>query len=133
LIQIARKINPEKIQLNTVVRPPVEDYAFPLMRSQLEEIQSRFGTKAEIISGFGREESLKGGTNLEPEIREMVARRPCTAEDIAQCLGLSLEETGLILKGLIQKKKVSLELFDQKGFYRGIDPDVAKAEEAAFG
>jgi wyosine [tRNA(Phe)-imidazoG37] synthetase (radical SAM superfamily) len=131
LKQIAREINPEKIQLNTVVRPPVEDYAFPLTLSQLEELQKSFGPGAEIISGFGREESLRGRTDMEIEIREMVSRRPCTAEDIALCLGLSLEETGRILKGLVQKKKVTFELFNRQGFYRGTNPDVAKAEDAA--
>ena len=131
LNRVVGEINPEKIQLNTVVRPPVEDYAFPLTLSQLTELQKKFGPRAEIISGFGWQESQRGRANMEIEIREMVARRPCTAEDIAQCLGLSLEETGRILKGLVQKKKVTFELFNQQGFYRGIDPDVAKAEDAA--
>ena len=50
----------------------------------------------------------------------MVARRPCTAEDIAQCLGLSLEETIHFLNELIQAKRVNYECFNQQGFYRGV-------------
>jgi wyosine [tRNA(Phe)-imidazoG37] synthetase (radical SAM superfamily) len=119
LIQIVRKINPEKIQLNTVVRPPVEEYAFPLTLSQLTDLQKRFGPEAEIISGFGREEPRRTRESMEIEIREMVARRPCTADDIARCLGLSPGETSLILKELIQEKKITLELFNRQGFYRG--------------
>jgi len=86
----------------------VEDYAFPLTLSQLTELQKKFGPRAEIISGFGWQESQRGRANMEIEIREMVARRPCTAEDIAQCLGLSLEETGRILKGLVSEKEGDL-------------------------
>ena len=50
----------------------------------------------------------------------MVCRRPCTAEDIAQCLSLSLEETFHLLKGLIRARKVTYESFNRQGFYRGL-------------
>ena len=43
------KIKPEKIQLNTVVRPPVEGYAEPLSYAQLKEVQKVLGPRAEII------------------------------------------------------------------------------------
>ncbi len=114
------KIKPEKIQLNTVVRPPVEGYAEPLSYAQLKEIQKVLGPRAEIISPSSRENAQPIGSVIASEIRAMVARRPCTAEDIAQCLGLSLEETTHFLNELIQAKRVNYELFNQQGFYRGV-------------
>jgi len=117
---LLEKINPEKIQLNTVIRPPVEEYARPLPFSQLKEIQKVLGPKAEIISGSSQDNTQPKGLVVKSEIRDMVARRPCTAEDIAQCLGLPLEETVHLLNELIQSKKVSYELFNRQGFYRGI-------------
>ena len=118
--QTIQKINPEKVQLNTVVRPPVEGYAAPLSYSQLEEIQKVLGPRAEIIVSPSRETAQPIGSVVASEIRAMVARRPCTAEDIAQCLGLSLEETTRFLNELIQDKRVNYELFNQQGFYRGV-------------
>jgi wyosine [tRNA(Phe)-imidazoG37] synthetase (radical SAM superfamily) len=47
---VIERIEPDRIQLNTPVRPPAEDFAFPLTLAQLEEIRGRFGDKAEIIS-----------------------------------------------------------------------------------
>jgi wyosine [tRNA(Phe)-imidazoG37] synthetase (radical SAM superfamily) len=114
------KINPEKIQLNTVVRPPVENYAAPLTYAQLQAIQKIWGPRAEIISGSSREMAQPAGSVVESEIRDMVARRPCTAEDIAQCLGLPLEKTIDLLKDLTQEKKIIYELYNQQGFYRGV-------------
>ena len=119
LVEIIQRIKPEKVQLNTVVRPPLESNARPVDFSRLKEIQKRLGPQAEIISGEDREGFLPGGSLVESEIQAMVCRRPCTAEDIAQCLNLSLEETVHLLKGLIRARKVTFESFNRQGFYRG--------------
>lgn len=41
-------INPDKIQLNSVDRPPAEDFVFSAPIEKLTEIQKEFGEKAEI-------------------------------------------------------------------------------------
>ncbi len=114
------KINPEKIHLNTVVRPPVENYAAPLPDERLKEIQRIWGPRAEIISGPAQDKVQTKSNLQESRICELVARRPCTAEDIAQSLGLSMEETAPLITRLIQAKKIRYELFNRQNFYRGI-------------
>jgi wyosine [tRNA(Phe)-imidazoG37] synthetase (radical SAM superfamily) len=114
-----KKINPEKIHLNTVVRPPVENYAAPLSEDQLIKIQKIWGPRAEIISGPAQDKVQTKSNLQESKICDLVARRPCTAEDIAQFLGLSLEETVPILNRLIQGENITYELFNRQGFYRG--------------
>ena len=118
--QYIEKINPEKIQLNTVVRPPVENYAAPLPDERLREIQKIWGPGAEIISAPARDKVQTKGLLQDSKICELVARRPCTAEDIARFLGLSLEETVPILDRLILAKKIHYDLFNRQGFYRGL-------------
>ena len=49
---VIKKIQPDRVELNTSVRPPAEDFAFPLTLPQLGEIRERLGEKAEIISEF---------------------------------------------------------------------------------
>jgi wyosine [tRNA(Phe)-imidazoG37] synthetase (radical SAM superfamily) len=116
---LMEKINPEKIHLNTVVRPPVENYAAPLSDQRLREIRKIFGPRAEIISAPDQDRVQTKSKLQESKIRDLVARRPCTAEDIAQFLGLSPEETVPILNRLIQAKQITYELFNRQGFYRG--------------
>lgn len=118
--QYIEKINPEKIHLNTVVRPPVETYAAPLPNDRLKEIQKTWGPRAEIITDPSKDRIQAKRTLEESKIYELVARRPCTAEEIAQFLGLSPEETGPLLNRMIQVKKITYELFNKKGFYRGL-------------
>jgi wyosine [tRNA(Phe)-imidazoG37] synthetase (radical SAM superfamily) len=115
-----RQINPEKVQLNTVVRPPVEDYAGPLSFSRLQEIQRALGPRSEIITPPTPDRTQDKGSITEVQIRDMVTRRPCTAEDIALCLGLPLTETVRLLNGMLQAKKVTYEVFNHQGFYRGV-------------
>jgi wyosine [tRNA(Phe)-imidazoG37] synthetase (radical SAM superfamily) len=112
-------INPEKIQLNTVVRPPVEPYALAVEIGRLQEIQEILGPQAEIICSAKGDEFQSKGSMIESEIRSMVARRPCTAEDISRCLGLPLEETVRFLNDLIHEQKIRYEPFNRQGFYRG--------------
>jgi wyosine [tRNA(Phe)-imidazoG37] synthetase (radical SAM superfamily) len=116
--QVAQIIDPEKIQLNTVVRPPVEDYALPVEEGRLQGIQKMLGAKAEVIGRPLKDQSQPEGSMIESEIRAMVARRPCTAEDIAQCLGLPLEKTMRFLNDLEHQNKICLEKFNQQDFYR---------------
>ena len=49
---IIREINPDKIQLNTVVRPPNEKFAQPLNLKDLKRIRDFFEYKCEIITEF---------------------------------------------------------------------------------
>ena len=54
----AEKIGPDRIQLNTVVRPPSDPGAKPLSQEKMEEIRSFFGDRAEIIADFSKEEPI---------------------------------------------------------------------------
>ena len=46
------EINPDKIQLNTVVRPPAEKSSLPVTPQELANFRKFFGTKAEVIAEF---------------------------------------------------------------------------------
>jgi len=49
LKEAADRINPDKIQLNSPVRPPARDWVAPLEQKELEKIKETFGEKCEII------------------------------------------------------------------------------------
>ncbi|GAH62067.1 unnamed protein product, partial [marine sediment metagenome] len=52
--QVIKQMNLEKIQLNTVVRPPAEEFARPLTAEDLKNIKTVLGKKCEIIAEFKR-------------------------------------------------------------------------------
>ena len=86
LVEAVAKINPSRVQLNTVVRPPLESFAHPLTRDELETIAKRFTGRIEIIAAFSSRKRDDFRPLAEEEILEMLKRRPCTADDISEAL-----------------------------------------------
>jgi len=97
------EIAPDKIQLNTVVRPPSDSRALPLDRKSMEDIKNYFGPKAEIIGHAGELRKERAYEPLSVAILEMARRRPVTALDIAKALSRSLEDVESAVKGLVIK------------------------------
>ncbi|VAW33688.1 Radical SAM domain protein [hydrothermal vent metagenome] len=104
-------IRPDKIQLNTVDRPPLEADAHPLSRPQLERIAARLPGDVEIIAR-GQDPGPAGHKTARPnnpnEIIELLKRRPCTSEDI--CLTLNYEKTWVLttLERLAETAQITL-------------------------
>ena len=121
LIYLTEAIHPEKIQINTVVRPPVEETARPLDFKHLVRIREKLGPRAEIIARPGGKAGQK--IWLEDQILNMISRRPCTVEDLSRLTGLPPDETVVLLQALIGQKKISCEVFNQREFYRRQEPE----------
>jgi len=97
-----RTIAPDRIQLHTVARPPLENYAEPVNRDALATIAKQLGEDSgclvEVPAAFiGLPEK-----NTEPvmahEIIEMLRRRPGTAADVCSALGLAPESARRLLE-----------------------------------
>ena len=86
-------IKPDRIQLNTVARPPLESFAKPLGRQELEAIARQFDRPVEILVDFTTKAREKFHSVQEAEILEMLKRRPCTATDINEALNLDPAQT----------------------------------------
>ena len=86
------RIDPDRIQLNTVVRPPAEEAARPLNRGELEAVREFLGDKAEIIAEFSREGGTRAPSDPEAAIVDTLRRRPMTANDLSRSLALPLED-----------------------------------------
>jgi wyosine [tRNA(Phe)-imidazoG37] synthetase (radical SAM superfamily) len=117
LKKVIEKIEPDRVQLNTPVRPPAEDFAFPLTLAQLEEIRERLGDKAEIISEFAPPTGEKFGSVKNSEILNLIKRRPCTAEDISKALGFHLSEVIKYLEKLLKEGVVHYRMYEHHCYY----------------
>lgn len=82
------KIQPDKVQVNTSVRPVVHPEARRVEADKLERIAKQLGERAEVIADYSKES--KGGKDLADSkiILETLKRRPCSAEDLSRGLGL---------------------------------------------
>jgi len=117
LKEVIERIEPDRVQLNTPVRPPAEDFAFPLTLAQLQKIRERLGNRAEIIPDFIAPMGDRFDSDKNAEIINLIKRRPCTAEDISKALGLHLDEVVKYLKKLVKEGVVHYRMYEHHCYY----------------
>jgi wyosine [tRNA(Phe)-imidazoG37] synthetase (radical SAM superfamily) len=146
LCAAAGRMRLDRIQLNTVIRPPLEPFARPLPQAKMEAVAAEFlrrdpARPVDILSGgAAQEDSGPAGRKqfdlsraadrlaLQDEIVEMLKRRPCTAADISRVFpagGADRVEQlldALIRDGLLHKRTHNGRLYYQTG------PDEAHSE-----
>lgn len=113
---LVSKIRPDRIQLNTVVRPPADAGAKSLDRERLEAIKLYFGARAQIVADIPLRDVEKRTDALAQNFLNMVRRRPLRQQDAANSLGLSIPDVeelvkGLLIKGFVRQQAHSGEIF----------------------
>jgi wyosine [tRNA(Phe)-imidazoG37] synthetase (radical SAM superfamily) len=122
LKEAVNEIRPERIQLNTVVRPPAEDFARPLSLSEMEAIKKIFGEKAEIIAEFDKIQLKPSSLDLKDAVLAMVQRRPVTLSDMAASLGRHKNELIKYLDMLLKEDKIKLVTHRDRKYYEPSSP-----------
>ena len=118
LVAAVKKIRPDKVQLNTVARPPLESFAKPLTRTELEAVARQLPGEVEILVDFTTREREKFRTLSENEIIEMLKRRPCTTTDVSEALNLDPDTTQSILQQLAASGRIIETTHDDKRYYQ---------------
>lgn len=93
------RIDPDRVQLNTLDRPPAEGWVEPASGAELERVGRALGRPDFAIAGqrlpsFGGVQVKTGAEDL---IRATLCRRPSTVEDLVRTTGLSGGEIAKIL------------------------------------
>jgi len=111
-------IKPTKIQLNTVVRPPLEEFAKPLTETELAEISRQLPGTVEIIADFRNRKRENTRSAKKTELLEMLRRRPCTETDICEALNLDGNLTARLLKELTASGEIAHSAHMGKIYYQ---------------
>jgi len=110
-------IRPDKVQLNTVVRPGVEDYATALSPDQMQQIRESLGADVEIIAEFAGDRHRMPSEAVEEQVIRIIQRRPETPDDLAKALGLHDLEIVKMLDKLAKEGKVTYRVFNHRVYY----------------
>lgn len=111
------KIQPDKIQLNTVVRPPIEAFARPLSKERFLEIAKELGEKVEIIASFQKKPAQPLKNIAEEEILEFLKRRPGTESDLCEALGADKQQIHQNIKQLAYADKIVKKTHNSKDYW----------------
>jgi len=111
------KIAPDKVQLNTAVRPTPEAGVGRVDADTLQRIAKQLGAGAEVIADFSKagvngldKDSSEKSQNKQAEISEtllsMLKRRPCSLDDIFSAVDISRNEVLKYVSILQQQGKI---------------------------
>jgi wyosine [tRNA(Phe)-imidazoG37] synthetase (radical SAM superfamily) len=99
-------ISPDKVQINTVVRPPAESYATPVPGEQLEAIAAQLHPEAELIVPCAPSDGTDSSGAGCDEVLALLRRRPCSIADIATGLRLHPQEVAKCVGRLMTERKI---------------------------
>jgi len=111
------KINPQKIQINTVVRPPAEDCAKELSSEDLQKIKVILGEECSIIKEVHKKGRETSSTDVKSAIVNLTRRRAVTLSDILS-LGIHRNEAIKCLRDLQKEKVIYKVVYDGHDYYR---------------
>jgi wyosine [tRNA(Phe)-imidazoG37] synthetase (radical SAM superfamily) len=115
--KIIDRIKPDKVQLNTAVRPTAHAHIQAVEPDLMADIAKRLGREAEVIADFPAEKTgLGGGDAL--SVLEMLRRRPCSVEDLCSGLGMRLEIVQKIVTHLVYTGQIIPENRGEKTYYK---------------
>ncbi|MCD6359308.1 MAG: radical SAM protein [Armatimonadetes bacterium] len=107
IAEAAARINPDQIQINTVVRPVPGGGVERVSDAQLEHACEVLGPKASVIPSAWERGSPEGAQRSEDEVLALVEYRPCTLQDIAHGLGIHPNEAIKYVDHLLADGKIS--------------------------
>jgi wyosine [tRNA(Phe)-imidazoG37] synthetase (radical SAM superfamily) len=134
LQQAVRKINPARIQLNTVARPPMDGRARPVTREKMEQaaamLADGYAGRIDILIDFqaigkkgdGAEKQARKQLALVEEVAAMLQRRPCPLEEIDKALHVQdLDLTRDCVQMLVDTGRIEKIIHNDKEFYHYIN------------
>lgn len=119
IADFCKMINPDRIQLNTITRPPCEADYKGLSISELTEAAGYFDSnKVEIIGEFTKNDNEVSRNKLkENDLINLLKRRPCTMDDIVNVLKIHRNEALKYLEINVSKNKIFIERQNEKIYY----------------
>ena len=115
LAEVATRVAPDRIQLTTVVRPPAEPFVEPVSTEALQRFAELFTPAAEVVVGPAFALGTSTGTNA--DFTALLARRPCTVDDIAAGLQIHRNEALKAATALVAKGSLRQLTHDGRSFY----------------
>jgi wyosine [tRNA(Phe)-imidazoG37] synthetase (radical SAM superfamily) len=125
---VIEKICPDKVQLNTAVRPTAENGVRKVEIDDLNRIAQALGPKAEVIADFsevgrggvdksGAEKTSGSFEEGAKTLLSMLKRRPCSVEDIVSSLNLKRAEVLKYISILEKEGKIYSTRKGEKEFF----------------
>ncbi len=102
------RASPQKVHINTAVRPSAETYARQVSPEKTARFCRILGEKAEVIAPYKDLEKHERGADVEENILNLLARRPCSLDDISSGLGVHKNEILKYIEPLVESHTIDM-------------------------
>ena len=117
LARLATALEPERVHLNTVVRPPAEPFTLVAAENDLRQICELFGPRAVIIAEPAVAPVAACSAVADEAVLDILRRRPCTVGDLAVALGAASPAVVKVLENLLRTGEVRVLVRQRRVFY----------------
>jgi len=111
------RIRPDRIHLNTAVRPTAEDTALRVPPEDMARLCKLFGPNASVIAGFEGVHREDAFAATRDHVLAVLKRRPCTLADVAAGLGIHRNEAAKHIAKLVAERKIATEQRQSETYY----------------
>jgi wyosine [tRNA(Phe)-imidazoG37] synthetase (radical SAM superfamily) len=118
LAALTDRIAPDRIQLNTATRPTAESFVEAADWQRMQELAAFFGERAKVIVDLPHASGETDVVAKGSDVRELLARRPCTATDVAHGLAMHLNEALKYLGELVESGEAQTVRRGDRVFFR---------------
>jgi wyosine [tRNA(Phe)-imidazoG37] synthetase (radical SAM superfamily) len=118
LANYINSVSPDKVQINTVTRPPAENFAEPVPKKQLKAIAKQLYKDSEVIADYSGAHKKQDFSIKREDVLTLLKRRPCSIEDIAAGLGFHRNEVVKYVEELLAEGKIETRLQNQRLYYK---------------
>ena len=113
-------IHPDKVQVNTVTRPPAEYFAERVPEKQLNVLTAQLYENAEVIADYKSVHKQQDFSSRREDVLTLLKRRPCSIEDIAAGLGLHRNEAVKYVEELSSVGRIEAKPQNQQIYYQAV-------------
>jgi wyosine [tRNA(Phe)-imidazoG37] synthetase (radical SAM superfamily) len=119
LARVAETLRADRVELNTVVRPPAYSGVGGCSLEKMRAAARLFPRgRTEVIGSFAASAQEEHGLRLPDRITELLRRRPCTSEEMATSLAVSREAVENELRRLERHGILKAGVFHGHRFFR---------------
>jgi wyosine [tRNA(Phe)-imidazoG37] synthetase (radical SAM superfamily) len=118
IARVVKVLNPDSVELNTVVRPPAFPGVAGLSQAAMEEARSYFPlSRTHVIGAFRETGVARPEDHLEQRILDVVGRRPCTLIEMAHSLSVAVPQMELTLQRLLESHLLETHSYGDALYY----------------
>jgi wyosine [tRNA(Phe)-imidazoG37] synthetase (radical SAM superfamily) len=109
IAEAIKRIRPDKVHLNTAVRPTAEPGIEKIPPEELLGIARQLGPNCEVIADYLSSQCGKAPEEISQTLLSMLKRRPCSLDDICASLGLEPADVTKYLNDLTKRGLITSE------------------------